>query len=48
MKRFLFLSFLFLLTAGALQAQYFGRNKPRYEKQDFKVMIPNTLKSTNT
>ena len=37
MKRFLFLSFLFLLTAGALQAQYFGRNKPRYEKQDFKV-----------
>ncbi|MBK7937253.1 MAG: PD40 domain-containing protein [Lewinellaceae bacterium] len=37
MKRLLFLSLLFLLTAGALNAQYFGRNKPRYEKQDFKV-----------
>mgnify|MGYP000866567983 CR=1 FL=1 len=37
MKRFLFLSLLFLFSAGALQAQYFGRNKPRYQKQDFKV-----------
>jgi hypothetical protein len=38
MKRFLFLSLLFLLTAGALKAQYFGRNKPRYQQHDFKVL----------
>ena len=38
MKRTLLLSLLLsLVSAGALQAQYFGRNKPRYQKQDFKV-----------
>lgn len=29
--------FLCAVSATALQAQYFGRNKPRYQKQDFKV-----------
>jgi Tol biopolymer transport system component len=38
MKRFLFFTLLFsVAAAGSLQAQYFGRNKPRYQKQDFKV-----------
>ncbi len=38
MKRFLLLSIFFsLVAANALQAQYFGRNKPRYQKHDFKV-----------
>lgn len=38
MKRTLLLSLLLsLVSAGALQAQYFGRNKPRYQKQNFKV-----------
>ncbi|MBL7774765.1 MAG: PD40 domain-containing protein, partial [Saprospiraceae bacterium] len=38
MKRSLFLFFmLFSLFAAPLQAQYFGRNKPRYQELDFKV-----------
>lgn len=38
MKRLFWLSLLLsLVSAGALQAQYFGRNKPRYQKHDFKV-----------
>ena len=28
---------LFLLSGSPLYAQYFGRNKPRYQKLDFKV-----------
>lgn len=39
MKRHLVLPALLLLTALApLQAQYFGRNKPTYQKHDFKVL----------
>lgn len=38
MKRILFFSLFFaVLFSQSLQAQYFGRNKPRYNKQDFKV-----------
>ncbi|MCC6462192.1 MAG: PD40 domain-containing protein [Saprospiraceae bacterium] len=38
MRRYLFLSLLFFASAApSLQAQYFGRNKPRYQDQDFKV-----------
>ncbi|MEZ4964658.1 MAG: hypothetical protein R2791_05390 [Saprospiraceae bacterium] len=37
MKRILLLSLLTLVFAGTMQAQYFGRNKPRYQKLDFKV-----------
>jgi hypothetical protein len=38
MRRFVFLSIaLFTLSETPLQAQYFGRNKPRYETQDFQV-----------
>ena len=38
MKRFLLLSLLLSAVAvSSLQAQYFGRNKPRYHKHDFKV-----------
>jgi len=38
MKRFLFFTLLFsVLAASQLEAQYFGRNKPRYQKHDFKV-----------
>lgn len=38
MKRLLLLTLLTgIVSVGAVQAQYFGRNKPRYQKQDFKV-----------
>ena len=38
MKRIILLSLLLsVVSAGALQAQYFGRNKPRYQEQDFIV-----------
>ncbi|MCE7926299.1 MAG: hypothetical protein DYG98_24905 [Haliscomenobacteraceae bacterium CHB4] len=38
MKRIVLLSLLLsAVSAGILQAQYFGRNKPRYQKHDFKV-----------
>lgn len=37
MRRILFLSTIFFLTATTIQAQYFGRNKPRYQQQEFKV-----------
>lgn len=38
MKRYLLLSLLLsALAVNSLQAQYFGRNKPRYHKHDFKV-----------
>ena len=33
----LFLTALFMLAQSPLHAQYFGRNKPRYQKHDFKV-----------
>lgn len=33
----LFLTALFVLAQSPLHAQYFGRNKPRYQKHDFKV-----------
>ncbi|MEO6036764.1 MAG: hypothetical protein ABIQ93_00035, partial [Saprospiraceae bacterium] len=38
MKRsFLCLLLLAVVSIGQLQAQYFGRNKPRYREQDFQV-----------
>ena len=38
MKRLLFLPFFFLaLGISSVQAQYFGRNKPAYQKLDFKA-----------
>lgn len=38
MRRLVFLTIAFsALALNALQAQYFGRNKPRYEDQNFKV-----------
>ncbi len=38
MKRSLICLFLLaIVSVGQLQAQYFGRNKPRYQQQDFKV-----------
>jgi len=38
MKRILFLPLLFVvLSVSSVQAQYFGRNKPVYQKLDFKV-----------
>ena len=38
MRRFVFLfSALGILVAAPLQAQYFGRNKPRYQEQNFNV-----------
>ena len=39
MKHTTYLIFVFFTFAAvpALQAQYFGRNKPRYQDQDFKV-----------
>lgn len=38
MKRsFLCLLLLAAVSIGHIQAQYFGRNKPRYQEQDFKV-----------
>ena len=38
MKRLFLLTLLSgIVSASAVQAQYFGRNKPRYQKQDFKV-----------
>lgn len=42
MKRLVFfVAALFLLPQIPLQAQYFGRNKPRYQEQDFKVSETN-------
>lgn len=38
MKRILFFIFWCLLFGINMQAQYFGRNKPRYQQQEFKVM----------
>lgn len=38
MRRFLFFSLLFAaFTTSTLEAQYFGRNKPRYQQHNFKV-----------
>ena len=36
-KSLLWLLPAFLMALPPLQAQYFGRNKPRYQKLDFKV-----------
>ncbi|MEN9414158.1 MAG: hypothetical protein RLZ62_462, partial [Bacteroidota bacterium] len=37
MRPVLFNFLLLLLCSGSVQAQYFGRNKPRYNKEEFKV-----------
>ncbi|MEY3248563.1 MAG: hypothetical protein RL742_606, partial [Bacteroidota bacterium] len=37
MKRILAALFFAALFAAPAQAQYFGRNKPRYEQQNFKT-----------
>ena len=36
-KQFILAPVVFLLTITVASAQYFGRNKPNYEKFDFKI-----------